>query len=217
MGNGNGASTDDDDDATVIGLFSTEKKFAFYINSCPLHLRQAGLFDLFFLKFPTDLVLQNPIIQKVAKQARAVRSTSFTAESARATRKRAAFWKVPLFAKKLVKIAPATKAAVARAAVENESPSSQDEAYYGGSGSQMTSQMTRPPSTTLTTAFESVAQSDDPRVNREAMAASVPPSVPPMVRLESVEEASCTSCSSAASLHPPTANDAADHTTTPPP
>ena len=42
----------------ILPLFSTERPFSFYLNTCTPELRSAGLFELFFQKFPLESVYQ---------------------------------------------------------------------------------------------------------------------------------------------------------------
>ena len=53
----------------MVPLYSTEKSFAYYMNTCPAHLKALGLFDVLYAKVPTSKVLQVPAMRKVARQA----------------------------------------------------------------------------------------------------------------------------------------------------
>ena len=53
----------------ILPLFSTERPFSYYLNQCTPKLRSAGLFELFFQKWPEEGVYQEAAARVVAKQA----------------------------------------------------------------------------------------------------------------------------------------------------
>ena len=56
----------------VIRLYSTERSFAWYMNGCPKHLREAGFFNPIYSKWPASWVLQEAAASKVAMLAKVV-------------------------------------------------------------------------------------------------------------------------------------------------
>ena len=53
----------------ILPLFSTERPFSFYLSTSTPDLRSAGLFELFFQKFPLESVYQEAAARLVANQA----------------------------------------------------------------------------------------------------------------------------------------------------
>jgi hypothetical protein len=50
----------------LIGLYSTEKLFEYYVSACPSDLQEQGLFDIVYRKYASASVLQMAVIAKIA-------------------------------------------------------------------------------------------------------------------------------------------------------